>query len=98
MGQRLYIIVSGEVLVTKANKPMNDRLLAKLSTGDFFGEIALLKHTPRTASVTAKTACQFLTLDARDFLHCYEHFPPIIRSDLQTIVEKRLQEQNIKLR
>ena len=55
-----------------------------------------MKNIPRTARITAKTACEFLTLEAVDFLHLYEHFPPQLRSDLQILVTKRLEEQHIK--
>ncbi len=95
IGRRLYLILSGTVIVTKANPPMDRKFLAELHAGDFFGEIALLRNIPRTARITTKTSCEFLCLDAKDFFHCYEHFPPNVRDDIQIIVKKRLQEQNM---
>ena len=93
-GRRLYLILSGTVIVTKANPPMDRKVLAELHAGDYFGEIALLRNIPRTARITTKTPCEFYCLDAKDFLHCYEHFPPHVRDDIQIIIKKRLQEQN----
>ncbi|MDP6805202.1 MAG: cyclic nucleotide-gated ion channel [Rhodospirillales bacterium] len=57
----MYFIVSGEVDVELAQAPI------RLGTGDFFGEIALLKESQRTATVIAVTECQLLTLEAADF-------------------------------
>jgi len=60
-GDRMYFIASGEVDVLVKPKPV------RLSAGDFFGEIALLKHSARTATVIAVTECQLMVL-SRDFL------------------------------
>jgi CRP-like cAMP-binding protein len=46
-----YIIVDGEVAVAKNNANSVKELLQVKKAGDFFGEIALLKGTPRTADV-----------------------------------------------
>ena len=57
----MYFITSGEVDVDVAPAPV------RLGAGDFFGEIALLKESNRTATVIAVTECQLLTLEAADF-------------------------------
>jgi CRP-like cAMP-binding protein len=49
-GDRVFIIETGNVVVSKAG-----RFVARLGPADFFGEIALLRNVPRTASVTAET-------------------------------------------
>ena len=49
-GQEFFVIVSG-----RADVLAGGRLVANLSSGEFFGEIALLDHRRRTATVVADT-------------------------------------------
>jgi MFS family permease len=57
-GDRFYIVEDGELLVAGTT----------LSRGDSFGEIALLRDVPRTATVTAVADTQLLALQRDDFL------------------------------
>jgi len=61
-GDRFYVIVHGQVEVTAP------QLTRALGPGDFFGEIALLRGVPRTATVTAKTEVELLTLERQQFI------------------------------
>jgi cAMP-dependent protein kinase regulator len=54
-GDRMYVIISGEVEVTTEKEGMVVSL-ALLKSGDFFGEVAVITGRPRTATVTARTA------------------------------------------
>jgi signal transduction histidine kinase len=60
---RFYMILDGEVEVSKSINNSESRLLQTLSAGDFFGEMALIHNAPRAATVTAKTALTALELD-----------------------------------
>lgn len=62
----MYFIESGEVQVTILNEDEEDIEIKRLQPGDYFGELALVTHKPRAASVYAignvKTA--YLDVDA----------------------------------
>jgi signal transduction histidine kinase len=64
---RFYMILEGEVEVTKNINNIDSRLLKTLAPGDFFGEMALIHNAPRAASVTAKTELTTLELDKSAF-------------------------------
>jgi MFS family permease len=63
VSDRFYLIESGEVAVTQRGI-----FLRSESTGDFFGEIGLLRDVPRTATVTATAPTRLYALDRADFL------------------------------
>ena len=63
-----YVIVSGRVAVSghAAGGPEVD--FPPLGPGDFFGEIGLIHHRPRTATVVATTDCWLLAIEGQTFL------------------------------
>jgi CRP/FNR family cyclic AMP-dependent transcriptional regulator len=65
-GAELVIVVDGEVTVTR-HSPAGEQEVAVLGAGDFFGEIALLEGTARTATVTALTPAQVYVANPREF-------------------------------
>ncbi|MGN6600729.1 MAG: MFS transporter [Actinomycetes bacterium] len=63
IGDRFYVIASGRIEATQAG-----RVLRQESAGDFFGEIALLRDTPRTATITVLEPTVLWALERDDFL------------------------------
>ncbi len=67
--QTFYMILDGEVEVTKLVNNSESHLLKTLSPGDFFGEMALIHNAPRAATVSAKTPVVVLELSKEGFNH-----------------------------
>ena len=65
--ERFYMILEGDVEVTKSINNSEARLLQTLGPGDFFGEMALIHNAARAATVRAKTALTTLELDKAGF-------------------------------
>jgi CRP-like cAMP-binding protein len=62
-GDRYYLLERGRVIVSQDGHPVREQ-----GPGDSFGEIALLRDVPRTASVRALEPVETLTLARDDFL------------------------------
>ncbi|XP_039637114.1 cGMP-dependent protein kinase 2 [Perca fluviatilis] len=61
-GDSMYIVAAGELLVTQAG-----RNLRSLTTGDVFGELAILYDCKRTATVKAKTAVRLWSMERQTY-------------------------------
>lgn len=67
-GNALYIIVHGLFAVYHVDEAGNEQKIAQLSDGDFFGEIGLLKHSIRTATVRAEKEGSVMRLDHKTII------------------------------
>lgn len=95
-GVGMYIIEDGLVNIVQGKQ---HKLLAVLSRGDFFGEIALLAETPRTAGAVASSDLKLLGFFQSDLFNLLETNPRMgnkILYRISQIIAERLQYNNIE--
>jgi len=76
-GDSIFIVAQGEAEVTKKNEKGEERLLAKLTPGMFFGEMAYFLDGKRHATVEAVTDVQLLELSKKDMDEVTAEFPSV---------------------
>ena len=82
-GREFFVLLEGTANVTK-----NGRRINTLGPGDFFGEIALVSDTPRTATVTATSPVRALVVTDRSFRRLLEDSPSIQSKVLTALAER----------
>jgi CRP-like cAMP-binding protein len=82
-GREFFVLLEGTANVTK-----NGRRINTLGSGDFFGEIALVSDTPRTATVTATSPVRALVVTDRSFRRLLEDSPSIQSKVLTALAER----------
>jgi len=95
-GRGLYVILTGEVRVTARDETDTTHELARLGGGEVFGEIALLRGTPTTATVTTTRDTSVLCLARELFLRLVEGVPAL-RQYFETLAEHRFIETALTL-
>ena len=83
-GDRFYVVAEGELEVDSGG-----RELRQLQRGDGFGEIALLRDVPRTATVTARTDSRLYALGKARFLASVGSHPRATR-EADRLIRERL--------
>ena len=99
-GLGMYIIQEGSVSIALADKEGNQKELAVLSEGDFFGELGLLDESPRSASAVCKSDCLLIGFFRPDLFDLIDRKPALgikIVLKLAEIVGERLRKTDKEL-
>ena len=88
MGESLFLILRGVIRVSRESEG-EEKDIATLYAGDFFGEIALLKSVPRIATCRAVTPCSLFELRRSDFEVVKEKYP-LIEAKLEQVMATRI--------
>ncbi len=82
-GREFFVLVDGDVEVVRAGKR-----LRTLAGGAFFGEIALITDTPRTATVVATSPVRLLVITGHSFRRLVNDTPSIRAKVLAALAER----------
>jgi CRP-like cAMP-binding protein len=95
-GQGLFVVLSGEVEVSKRQADGAELSLARLRAGDVFGEMSLLTNQPTSATVTAARPSTILFL-GRDYFQRLVAALPAIRQYFEELSQRRDIENRLAL-
>lgn len=87
-GQEAYVILEGT-----AGVYVRDSLIAEVGPGEIIGEMALIDHRPRTATVRALTPLKLLAFNAQKFRRLLDEMPKAQVRVMEKLVE-RLRERD----
>ena len=100
-GAGMYILRSGHVDIVLNHKKENALILAQLEPGDFFGEMALLGDTSRSATAVARERSELIGFFHPDLMEIININPPTgakISFGLAKTLAERLRYTNAQLR
>jgi CRP/FNR family transcriptional regulator, cyclic AMP receptor protein len=101
VGQVMYIIVEGKVRISKQVPGVGEEALAILEKYQYFGEMALIDDTPRSADATAHLACKLYEID-RDkldqLMFTDKELAYVLLWKFVRTLSERLRETNDKIR
>jgi CRP/FNR family transcriptional regulator, cyclic AMP receptor protein len=92
-GDKLYIILSGKIKLTKAAPDGRENLLSVHGPGEMFGELSLFDPIPRTSSATAVTNAELAGV-AHDDLRTWLSTRPDVAMHMLQALAKRLRRIN----
>jgi len=82
-GGEFFVVADGT-----AKGTLRGRKVATYGPGAFFGEMSLLDHGPRSATITAESAMHLLVLDPVSFNELLAQAPGVARKILRTMAER----------
>jgi len=88
-GRHVYVIKSGTVEVLMGRPDGSQEVVRRLGPGEAFGEMALLRNAPRSATIRTVTAAQVFKMSPSNFLALYTNLPGL-REHFNQIMESRL--------
>ena len=96
-GDSFYVIYKGNVdVLVQPEGTQDQRLVASLGPGDFFGEMSALTGQPRTATIRAATPVSCVVIEKQDLLPIFQSDPGIMEK-ISAVVAKRNAEREAVL-
>jgi len=82
-GETMFAIRAGEVEIH-----IGDDVLETLGEGAIFGELALIDKVNRSASARARTACEIVVIDERQFTFLVQQTPTFALQVMRVLAER----------
>ena len=90
-GRHVYVVKSGTVEVLIKRPDGSQEVIRAIGPGEPFGEMALPRNAPRSATIRTVTAAQVFKMSPSNFAALYTNLPGL-RESFNTIMESRLRE------
>lgn len=88
IGDKLFIVVSGEVMILKNTKDGEEKHLATLKENDFLGELSLFDAETRTATARCNGQCTFLVIERNDMEQLAHEYPAIAFGFIKVLISR----------
>jgi len=95
-GEKVFLIIEGEVAVCKGHEENKQIKLDTMSDGDYFGEMALFEETERSATIRTQKPSRFLVLHKQEFNELVREYPGIALR-ICTVLSHRLRNLHEKI-
>jgi len=82
-GAKMYLLLDGQVSLTVGKK-----VIGTVGTGEIFGEMASIAHMARSATAVAKTACNVISMDDKQFRKAIEKAPDFALMLMSIIIDR----------
>ena len=82
--EHLYLMLTGEVVISLASQDGRELIINEMKTGDFFGELGLITGQPRSADALACKTSELLAIPRQAFLVALESEHQLARRLLRT--------------
>lgn len=90
IGREFFLILSGDAVVRRGGED-----IAELGPGQWFGELSLIDHEPRSATVVSATAMKLLVLGQAEFAGLLDSVPTMAAKLLRGMA-RRLREADAR--
>ncbi|MBC8132899.1 MAG: cyclic nucleotide-binding domain-containing protein [Deltaproteobacteria bacterium] len=100
VGDKMYLILSGAVRISREVPGMGEEALAVLRPGNYFGEMALIDESPRSADAKVHEACEVFFLrkeELEDLLFVDRDLAYDLLWNFVRTLSSRLRETNDKM-
>jgi len=82
-GDSMFAVIEGELDVL-----VDDVVVDHIAAGRIFGEVALVEHSPRTATMVASSPCVIAKVDQRQFMFMVHETPTFALDVMKELIER----------